>query len=249
MDNTLIPRGTVVAGIDGSPAALQALDWAIDQAVREHRQLTLAHGNDPHGFAEADDDDARVLLARTRAYVVEREPGLAVHETRWLADPRVTLRRMSEDAAYVVVGSRGLGPVRSRLLGSVGAAVVRDPACPVVVVRPHHPGAVRHGVVVPADGSPTSRATVELAYRQASLRDLPLTILHGEPERWAVEPLSGLAEKFPEVRGRLEATNGAAVDALVRSSERMDLVVVGSAAALPVVEHAACPVLVAPTGG
>lgn len=282
MENTLIPSGTVVVGIDGSPGSERALDWAVDQAVRERRQLTLAHGIDASGFVwtdpmggshsaavEAMIDDGRRLLATARGYVAELAPDLAVHESSWLSDPRVTLLELAESAHLVVVGSRGRGPVASLLLGSVGVALVRHAPCPVAVVRRGNPGLVRHGVVVGADGEPSSRATVELAYQQASLRQLPLTILHcawgdlpGTTEddvRLPVaEPLSGLDEKYPEVRARIEIVRGTPDEELVAASKRMDLVVVGAhhggrlstvltgSVARSVVEHAECPVVVVP---
>ncbi|MBB3041870.1 universal stress protein [Nocardioides sp. LMS-CY] len=280
-ENTLIPPGTVVVGIDGSPSSDRALDWAIDQAVRERRQLTLAHGIDPAGVAWTDPmggshravvdamaDDGRRLLADARAYVEIRQPDLGVNQTAWMADPRVTLLKLAEKASVLVVGSRGRGPVASLLLGSVGLAVVRHATCPVVVVRPGNPGRVRNGVVVGVDGGPSSRATVEFAYRQASLRQLPLTILHGIEEVWppnatdddlrisVTEPLTGLAEKYPDVTTRLELVREDAAGALVEQSRRMDLVVLGAhhggrlstlltgSVALSVVEHAECPVAI-----
>ena len=283
MENTVIPPGTVVVGVDGSPSGERALDWAVDLAVREHRQLTLAHGIDPAGSAWTDptggshravidamaEDGAR-LLAHARAVVAELAPELVVHESAWLADPRVTLLELAEAASLVVVGSRGRGPVTSLLLGSVGVAVVRHASCPVVVVRPGHPGRVRNGVVVGIDASPSSRTTAEFAYRQASLRQLPLTVLHSVVDDWppdasddelrlpVSEPLSGLAEKFPDVPARTELVRHDAGRALVEASHRMDLVVVGAhhggrlsaiidgSVTQGVVERAECPVAVVP---
>lgn len=282
-ESTLIPPGTVVVGIDGSQSSDRALDWAIDLAVRERRQLTLAHGFDPAGVAWTDPmgashravidamaDDGRRLLADARAYVEMRQPDLGVNQTAWLADPRVTLLRLAEKASVVVVGSRGRGPVASLLLGSVSVAVVRHATCPVVVVRPGHLGRVRNGVVVGVDGGPSSRSTVEFAYQQASLRKLPLTILHGIEDVWppnateeelrlpVTEPLTGLVEKYPDVTTRLELVRGNPVNALVEQSQRMDLVVLGAhpggrlstlltgSVAMSVVEHAECPVAIVP---
>src|SRR3954451_2336881 len=171
MDNTVIPAGTIVVGLDGSPSADRALDWAIDHARRERRQLTLVHGLEPmHERAEA-----LAMLDRARLHCLEVAPDLAVHAALWMADPRVALLDLGHSAATVVVGSHGRGPVSSVLLGSVGLSVTRHAPCPVVVVRPQHPGAVRNGVLVAADER--SRPVVEFAYRQASLRDLPLTIV------------------------------------------------------------------------
>ena len=42
----------------------------------------------------------------------------------------------AENAALLVVGHRGRGGLRSRLLGSVGLAVVLRAPCPVTVVPP-----------------------------------------------------------------------------------------------------------------
>lgn len=283
MENTLIPPGTIVVGLDGSPSADRALDWAIDQAVREHRPLTLAHGLDPassvwldptggadyRALSEAQLQDREDMLSRARARIADRAPTVPVHEAVWASDPRVTLLDLSDEASLVVVGSRGRGPLRSMLLGSVSASVARHAACPVVVVRPGKAGVARNGVIVGADGSPESLTTVEFAYRQASLHDLPLTVLHCEwewlPEETdddarlrAVEPLSGLAEKFPDVRARLELGHGDAADQLARESQRMDLVVIGAqhggrlttflhgSVTRTVIEHSDCPVAVVP---
>ena len=253
MTTTLIPPGTVVVGIDGSTSAERALDWAVDHAVREHRQLTLVHAATPEGIGPAYVlvDDGRHLLAEACERVRRQAPDLAVHQAVWAADPRTVLVRLASDASLVVVGSHGRGPVASVVLGSVGVALVRHAACPVVVVRPGHAGRVRHGVAVATDGTQRSRAVVELAYRHASLRRLPLTIQHGlgdEAELRASEALAGLAEKFPDVRARLEPVGGPAARALATASERMDLVVVEAEEAVGVVEHATCPVLVYPAG-
>jgi nucleotide-binding universal stress UspA family protein len=283
METTGVPSGAIVVGLDGSPPADRALDWAIDQAVCEGRPLTLAHGVELAGSAWIDpagpdhravldvvDDDAAVLLERAHRRVAERAPELPVHRVVRQADAGALLAELSERAAIVVVGSRGRGPVRSLLLGSVGLTVVRHASCPVVVVRPGNPGIVRNGVLVGADGSQGSLPTVELGYRQAALHRLPLTIMHcfrdaRSGEREAVrlelaESVSGLAEKFPEVSARYELACGRADVLLARASARMNLVVLGAhhgaamseilpgSVATSVLEHATCPVAILPVG-
>lgn len=286
METTVIPAGTIVVGLDGSPSAERALEWAVDQALRESRQLTLAHGVDPSGSVwvdpagidhravlEALHDDAKAVLGHAREQIAHRAPDLVVHEVVQLSDARVTLLELSERAAMVVVGSRGRGPIKSLLLGSVSLAVSREARCPVVVVRPGHPGVVRNGVLVGADGTDRSVPTLEFAYRQASLHQLPLTIMHcfwdarpgTEEEPVAsdarlvlAESLAGLGEKFPDVQARTELVRGMADERLVRASQRMDLVVVGAhhggtlttllygSIANAVLEHATCPVAIVP---
>ena len=183
--------GTVVVGVDGSKSASRALAWAVDQALAEHRALTLVHAVLPVGAAWLDQDgiDHRIgvdpmhtegheLLRRAREAVTERAPDLEVHEVLRVVDPRELLLSLSAQAALVVLGSRGRGPVRSLLLGSVGVALSRHAYCPVVIHRPCHQGKVRHGVLVGVDGTADSQAALEFAFRQASLRALPLTVLH-----------------------------------------------------------------------
>ena len=150
----------------------------------------------------------------------------------------------------VVLGSRGRGHVRSLLLGSVGTALVRHAHCPVVVHRPGNPGIVRNGILVGVDASPESRTVLEFAYREASFRDLPLTLLHcgwdaqadalgaylvaesivdPETERLALaEAIAGMAEKYPDVRTTTEVVRGLPQEALLRAGERMNMIVVGA---------------------
>ncbi len=233
------------------------------QAVVEHRALTLVHAVDavtpaydaaeivfPPEARDALSVAGHELLARAHAEVARLAPDLDVHELFRLEDPRQVLLELSRDASLVVVGSRGRGQLRSLLLGSVGVALVRHAECPVVVHRPGPAGLVRHGVLVGADSSPESLQVLEFAYRQASLRRLPLTVLHcyqdvpaaayGSYAMPAVvidlesellglaESMAGFGEKYPDVHVHTEVTNGAPQAAMVALGERMDLLVVGS---------------------
>lgn len=244
------PAGTVVVGLDGSSSSRSALLWAVDQAVAENRPLTLVHA-----APGASQHDGPMILEHARAEVSRRAPGLTVHELTGSAGPREVLTGLADRAALVVVGSRGRGPVRSLLLGSVGVALTRHARCPVVVVRPGSRGAVRNGVLVGVDGSVRSQAALELAFRQASLHRLPLTVMHtfvdvvvdgtsvGSPvpipvdvrtadleeERLILaESLAGMGEKYPDVPVRAELARGLAAECLLHEASRMNLVVVGS---------------------
>ena len=259
-----VPAGTVVVGVDGSASADQALDWAIEEAALERRPLTLVHALGPLGTSgtawldqagvnqrdilDAMRADGKGLLDAARDRVVRKAPDVEVHELLRLVDPREALLELSHEAAMVVLGSRGRGPVRSLVLGSVSVGVSRHASCPVVILRPHKQGVVRRGVLVGADGTARSRASLEFAYRQASLRRLPLTVMHcfwdaqgvtsgrtipDEAEGYddqrllLSECISGMAEKFPDVHVRTELARGLADDCLVRTSGQMEMVVVG----------------------
>lgn len=285
--------GTVVFGVDGSESAGHALAWAVDQAVAERRALTLVHAISPltalrwdqadggSRLEEATQREGLELLGVARKAVAERAPDLEVREVLRVMDSRALLLALSEEAAMVVLGSRGRGPIRSLLLGSVGVALSRHARCPVVIHRPSNPGTVRRGVLVGIDGSQDSRSVLEFAFSQASVLGLPLTVLYSfwdaqaavagahrvdvharefEEQRLLIaESVSGMGEKFPDVRVDTELARGYPGDCLVRAGAQMHMVVVGAhrggaasgfvfgSTATTVVEHATCAVAVVPT--
>ena len=118
------------------------------------------------------------------------------------------------------------------------------------MVRPGNPGLVRQGVLVGADGTERSPAVLDFAFRQASLRHLPVTVLHAfwdvlstitaahlidgnaedaEEQRLLLsECISGLRDKYPDVPVRTELARGLPDECLVRMGQRMNLLVVGS---------------------
>jgi nucleotide-binding universal stress UspA family protein len=187
--------GAVVVGLDGSGHSERALEWAADEARRQHRPLVLLHsaavlptrqavglspmggGIDPHLVIQAVHDAAEAFLTDRVVYARDRWPDLDVHGTLTQQDPRESLVSASHEAQLVVVGSRGRGPLRS-LLGSVSVWTSKHAHCPVVVCRPPTPGSERNGVLVGVDGTRGNAPAVELAYQLASERDHELTVLH-----------------------------------------------------------------------
>jgi len=264
MDSARVPAGSIVVGIDGSPASDAALSWAVEQAALEHRPLTIVHSAEPLGFVgakflvPASGIDYAQLLQESRAAAEalltssttrahDRYPQLVVHQVLSHVDPRSALLDLGHAAAMIVVGSRGRGPVASLLLGSVSVSVSKHAACPVVVHRPISGDHPRHGILVGVDGTGSSRPAIEFAYRMASRRALPLTVLHCSWDPALVAPLrkgvltsddsaeqalvaesiAGMQERFPEVQVEVRLTRGFADQHLVKASHDYDLVVVG----------------------
>lgn len=254
-------EGTIVVGVDGSDSGEHALLWAAEQAHLEHRSLTIVHAAGAESMAwsggygvdlgvmrEALESQGRAVLAQASDATRMKFPDLEIHDLLPFSDPRQALLDLSVGATMVVVGSRGLGPVGRLVLGSVSVAVSRHASCPVVVIRPHNPGTVRNGVLVGVDATEGSRQTVEFAYRQASARSLPLTVMHcffdtlarpgaremphdtpGFEERRLVvdQAVSGMGEKFPDVHVTLTLARGLVEECLLRASSGMDMIVVG----------------------
>jgi nucleotide-binding universal stress UspA family protein len=260
------PLGTVVVGVDGSPASDLAVDVALVRARLTHRPLTLVHALSPMGTVwlapvgmspsmgtgvglEALEVQATELLAEVRTDVSARAPELEVHDFLGFGDPRQVLLDAATRASVLVLGSRGRGPVRSLLLGSVAAAVSHHVTCPLVVVRPPD-GADRSGVLVAVDGTERSAAPLEFAFQHASMHALPLTVLHAywdvrhaaahalddqegihsdEDELLLLaEMTAGMSEKYPDVVVRRALATGTADVAILDAAAHSELVVLGT---------------------
>jgi nucleotide-binding universal stress UspA family protein len=134
----------VGCGYDGSPAAREALKWAAEFARRGgrslrvlavQRQLAFGHVGVTGAFgAKSANDELRAGLAANLEHAVAALPNELVESEILEGDPGQRLVESSAGLALLVLGSRGYGPMRSVLLGSVSADVARNAACPVVVV-------------------------------------------------------------------------------------------------------------------
>lgn len=79
--------------------------------------------------------EQRVLAERALRRAVESlGGGVPVEAEAVVGDPAETLIRVSEHLDLLVCGSRGYGPVRSVLLGSVSRRVTAEAHCPVIVL-------------------------------------------------------------------------------------------------------------------
>lgn len=261
--NTTMKQGSVVVGVDGSPGSDAALEWAVHHAVIRRLPLLIVNGaGDPSHSAEfVGATDARRLLRTAARRVTDhalgvvrrRAPELDVEVTTPLHDARQALLDLSDRASLVVVGTRGRGPVKALLLGSVSTAVAEHSSCPVAVVRPAErdesgPEGPAH-VVVGIDGSAASPPALELAFEMASTEGRPLDVVHSwsnndtfidrtsyeqrlerldDHYRLLTEALSGYAEKYPDVPVDRLMPDAGAVQTLVDLSEKASVVVVGS---------------------
>ena len=139
------PEGDAVAcGYDGSPAAHEALKWAAEFARRGRRplrvlavqrQLAFGHIGVTGAFgAKPANEELRAGLAADLEQAVAGLPAESVETEILEGDPVQRLAESSAGLTLLVLGSRGYGPMRTVLLGSVSAGVVRTAACPVLVV-------------------------------------------------------------------------------------------------------------------
>lgn len=148
---------TIVVGVDGSSASIEALRWAVQQAKLTDAGLEVisawerpalsamapplgappiagAGFNDGEMERAASDNAQRMLDAAMSQAGVEAA-GIRVNAQVTEGHPAPILIEAAEGADLLVVGSRGHGAFMGMLLGSVTNHVTAHAPCPVVVVR------------------------------------------------------------------------------------------------------------------
>jgi nucleotide-binding universal stress UspA family protein len=172
---------------DGTPGALTAVDlvagvrWPSDLVVDV---VAVVDAGAPTAFAFAPVpvvhgyDEERTANALATA----REAAARLGRHGIIASARVihgreadsiVQRAIETETSLIVCGSRGHGPLRARLLGSVSAEVVQRAHCSVLVAR--HP--TIGGVTLATDGSVPSLAAEHLVMRLPLFAQAPIDVV------------------------------------------------------------------------
>ncbi len=132
----------IVVGVDGSPCAIRALEFAAHEAARcgallhvvsvYHELPAAGCVVYPMGLIETS-ANAIVSIALRRAE--ELEPTLVAKGEAMLAGPGPGLAQISEGATALVVGTRGHNQVAGFFVGSVSEYVLHHATCTTIVVR------------------------------------------------------------------------------------------------------------------
>ncbi|GGO54701.1 universal stress protein [Streptomyces daqingensis] len=144
------PSGDIVLGVDGSPAAQLATEFAFHEASLRGARLAATHvfsewsvplsppEDESMPYARRPGslrEDEERLLSEALAGRPEKYPDVTVEHRCVRGATREKLIEASDSAQLLVVGARGRGGFSGLLLGSVSQAALHHARCPVVVAR------------------------------------------------------------------------------------------------------------------
>lgn len=128
-----VPR-TIIAGVDGSATSTSALRWAAQLARDTSARVLAVHAAGGIPSAPSVAEAGRALeewCEPLRSLGVDHESRVEGGDARSVLVGAAAVA----DADLIVVGTRGLGPIRGLLLGSVAGYLVRYAPRSVAVVR------------------------------------------------------------------------------------------------------------------
>lgn len=220
---------SVVVGIDGSQAALDAATWAVAEAVSLGLPLRLVHVSAAKHACRPPAEDRpwdveRGETALYRAEMTVHDVGRPVQVETAIVRGRADCVLIDESrrAAMVCVGSEGKGPCARMPLGSTAAALARHAHCPVAIVRSG--GAPQTGtgwIAVVQNDEPDNDAVVHRAMEEGRLRRAPILLIDTRLDSWV--------RRYPDVHVQTVAARQGAARRDENHSDSIQLAVVGSA--------------------
>jgi nucleotide-binding universal stress UspA family protein len=247
---------SIVVGIDGSKAAVNAALWAVDEAVSRDIPLRLLYAIEPE-----DDQHTRPGRAARRLAIAEnavRYAFMAVEATDKPVKIEVeitqeraiaSLIRVSASAAMVCIGAVGAHHFQPGRVASTAATVAVSARCPVAVIRGHGDRSARHThlIVVDARGSADNGALLGIAIEEARLCGAPLRAItcrqtrvrdigdEGATEDDDRRMLANLDRRlarwtrhYPDVRVERAAVHGSVLDHVAENGRLVQLLVVSA---------------------
>lgn len=136
----------ILVPVDGSESAVEAARFAARQARLSKSKLTLLYVADPttpgavsffEGMPEVQEEQARSgQAAIDRAKDAMHGLEIQAHLVE-VGNPADCILAAAErlGITHIIMGSRGLSPLKELVLGSVSDRVVRQAKCPVTIVR------------------------------------------------------------------------------------------------------------------
>ena len=272
------PPRLIIVGVDDSAEAAAAARWAVREADLRKDDLLLVHAYEvpllpSQGMAAAiaqGRQERQALLDRVAATLAV-PPRMHLEQLIEMDSPESLLPRLSEKAELTVLGQDHWALDGNMPFGHTANTVASLSPHPVVAVPRGwtSPANDRRPIAVAIDGEHSSSSTLGFAFIEASLRQVPLVVVHsaplseltiGEQETRVnlAEILAGWKADYPDIVVETSLLAGPPRETLSAVSADAQLLVVGApvrgrhwtrwirSVARAVLERATCPVAVIP---
>ncbi len=246
MRNSDTHKPCVIVGIDGSQAAIQAAEWAVDEAVNREIPLRLIYVMpeqiEPAPFAAVgnermDYEYGETALRIAAAAVAASGKAVKVETAILHGDPVTQLVANSQGAAIVCVGSTGIGRIAKMFLGSTATELAEAAHCSVAIIRSQRSRHIsgRSLIAVAIEDSSDNEIVVQQAMDEAMRRHAPVLALRAWrsdiPEISAEEldrRMQIWGSRYPTVEIHRASTSSDVADFLAVLDRHIQLTVLGS---------------------
>lgn len=246
---------SVVVGVNGSQAAVNAAKWTIDEALSRQLPMRLVYvvprrdgQTDARPHSEWELERAEMALSQAECAIQQAKKPVEVETAILSGDPGKVLVDESRAAALICVGTSRRGWASDGLLGPTATALVAEAQCPVAIIRTNPDGSPTElGVIaVVLNDEPDNDEVVHQAMEQGRRRHATVRQIDRRLNSWV--------RRYPDVQVQTVAA-GTGVKTGERQGGAIELAVVGSADALeiaglstpnchPIVGYPDCSVLV-----
>lgn len=138
----------VCIAVDGSEHSEKAFNWYKDQIYRNGDHLVVVHSHElhppalPHAIAT---EEWKKEVLKHEQYIKDLEENFKTKCEAMKVSAKIIIQSghpgdhvcktaQKEGAAFIVVGSRGMGTIRRTILGSVSDYIIHHAHVPVILV-------------------------------------------------------------------------------------------------------------------
>ena len=220
------PRGPVVVGVDGSRSALNAVTWAVAEAVDRDVPLRIVHALGAEPAPRPGENDAvSHVLARAEDAAHQADDSVSTEVVTSLGRPGDVLVCESRRASLICVGSHPRPCDESALFSPTVARLAQRAACPVAIIRSRRDGTPQtDGVItVVLSDEPANDDVVRVAMHEGRLRGATVRQIDQRTDSWV--------RRYPDVHVEI-VTDTAGLRShpdTTESDPRIGLAVVGPA--------------------
>ena len=220
------PRGPVVVGVDGSRSALNAVTWAVAEAVDRDVSLRIVHALAAEPESRPGKIDAvSAVLARAEDAAHQADDSVSTEVVTSLGRPGDVLVCESRRASLICVGSHPRPCDESALFSPTVARLAQRAACPVAIIRSRRDGTPQTdgAITVVLSDEPANDDLVRVAMHEGRLRGATVRQIDQRTDSWV--------RRYPDVHVEI-VTDTAGLRSHLDNTEsdpRIGLAVVGPA--------------------